>query len=622
MWPRVSAVQPRNCVSVEQSESRLGKGARANERKAAPADRQLDTVQRNKTIMAEAVPITDTPEIREQLERILTSNSFRRLRKLQALFEYLVAETIEGRASQLTQKKIAAAVFHLTDAFDPQTEVTVRVSAGRLRTSLQKYYRTEARPGEPRIHLPQGHYYVAFDQSSRISPPEIPPLAPAKRISQSDMVGELGINLVQRLCLEMGFLWHSTGLEAGIDGYIEIRSETGNVTNCIVQVQCKATDRPFEGETPATLDFRCSARDLNYWLTGNAPVILVRCRPRTNEAYWVPLKNYFGDLGRRKSGKITFDKVRDRFDITAKSALQKLAIPVDSGLYLGTHPKPETVYSNLLQLASLPKHYYVAATEYRTPGEVFATLHEFTRNVHGEWILGAKMLTSFHDLSTQPWTAVCDRGSVEELDTIEWAQSADPIRQRQFVQLLNACLRDKLYRKGVKFSRESQCYYFRATQDLSEREYSYQSREHKTSRSVFKGYPKKSDHTQMSYYRHSAFEGRFVRYGNDWYLQVTPNYHFTRDGDRLSRFAPDLLSGIKRLETNQAVHGQVVMWAHLLTERDLFDTGSRFLDFASLLEFPLDAGLDDDAWLKDEDFENRAALQAPAVDDRQVSFLI
>jgi len=572
--------------------------------------------------MAESLPITDTPEIREQVDRILASNSFRRLRKLQALFEYLVAETIAGRASQLTQRKIAAEVFDLRDALDPQSEVTVRVSAGRLRSSLQKYYRTEARPDELFIHLPQGHYYVAIDQSKRIRQPELTSAPLAKKISQNDIVGELGINLVQKLCLEMGFLWHSTGLEAGIDGYIEIRLETGEVTNCIIQVQCKATERPFEAETPSTLEFRCSAKDLSYWLAGNAPVILVRCRPRTNEAYWVSLKDYFSDLTRRKSGKVVFDKTRDRFDVAAKAALHRLATPADSGLYLGTHPKPEIIFSNLLELASLPKHFYVAATEYRTPGEVFATLHEFTRIVHGEWILGAKILTSFHDLSTQPWTAVCDRGSVEELDTNEWAQTEDPIRQRQFVQLLNACLRSKLYRKGVKFSRESQCYYFRATQDLSEREYAYQSREHKASRSVFKGYPKKSDHTQMSYYRHSAFEGRFVRYGRTWYLQITPNYHFTRDGERLSRFAPDLLSGIKRLETNQAVHGQVVMWAHLLTDRDLFDTGPRFLDFASMLEFELEVGLDDDAWLKHEDTEKTAALQAPAVDDRQESFIL
>ena len=243
--------------------------------------------------------------------------------------------------------------------------------------------------------------------------------------------------------------------------------------------------------------------------------------------------------------------------------------------------------------------------------------------MQGEWILGSKTLTSFHDLSVSPWTKVCDRGSVEELDTHEWADTDDPVRQRAFVQLLNACLRDKLYRKGIKFSWDNQCYYFRAAQDLSERVYVYQSREHRTSRSVFRGYPNKRDHTRMSFYRHSAFAGHFVRYAQRWYLQITPTYHFTRDGERLSRYAPDLLSGIKRLETNQAVHGQVVMCAHLLTERSLFDVGPQFLQFGSLLDFRLDVGLEDDAWLnREDDPEKRAALQAPPVDDLQRSLVL
>src|SRR5437879_5041708 len=261
-------------------------------------------------------------------------------------------------------------------------------------------------------------------------------------------------------------------------------------------------------------------------------VMLVRCREKTNEAFWVSLKDYFRDPMLRKSGKIIFDKARNRFDSNVKVALQHLAVP-DSGLYLGTRPKNEVLYSNLLVLGSYPRYYYVAETAYRTAAEVFATLRDFTKTVHGEWILGGRMFTSFHDLSTRPWSDVCERGTVERLDTREWALSDDPVRQRQFVQLLNACLRDKLFRKGIKFSRENQCYYFRAPQDLSNREYGYQSREHRTSRWVFKGYPNKRDHTRMSYYRHSAFGGRFVRYDSNWYLQITPSYHFTRTGERL-----------------------------------------------------------------------------------------
>lgn len=439
-----------------------------------------------------------------------------------------------------------------------------------------------------------------------------------KKIPQTGIVGQQGVNLIESVCLKMGFLWHPTGLEAGIDGYIEIRNDTtGEVTNCIIQVQSKATEQEFECDTGSAFEYRCSQKDIDYWLAGNAPVILVRSRPKTDEAYWVSVKDQFKDPVARKDRKLVFDKVRDRFDVNARAALENLAIPADSGLYIGAKPKQEVIYSNLVKVAQLPEHFYVASTEFRTPPEIFAALHEQTYHAPGEWILGNKMITSFHDLRDRPWTAICDPGTADELDTEEWAQTTDPVRQREFVALLNACLRQKLFPKGIKFSKDLGLYYFRATKDLSDREYAYQSRENRTDRWVFKGYPKKSDPSRMSYYRHSAFEGRFIRYGSDWFLQVTPNYHFTRDGGQPSRFAADLLSGVKRMENNQAVHGQVVMWANVLTERSLFDTGPQFLDFTAPQQFQLDVGLEDKAWLKREDNEKRAALEAPAPDERQ-----
>jgi len=572
--------------------------------------------------MDQMLPITDTQQIREQIARIAVSNSFKRRRRLLGLFEYLVTETLAGRHDLLTQKKIAHAVFRLGDRFDPQSDGTVRIAAARLRTAIEEYYKRESAPDELRILMPPRRYYIAFEKPDEVVKTDVALPNPRKKIGHSDIVGELGISLIGRISLEMGFVWYPTRLEAGIDGYIEIRSETGVVTNCVIQVQCKATEGQFDAETPSTLEFRCSPKDIDYWMSGNAPVILVRCRPSTNEAYWISIKDYFGDLNRRKSGKVIFDKLKNRFDATAKQALQRLAVPADSGLYLGSPPKTEVVYSNLLQVARLPAKYYLAVTEYRTRAELFAALREISATVHGEWILGNKMLTSFHDLSGRPWSQVCERGTMEALDTSEWAATDDPVRQKQFVQLLNACLRSLLYRKGVKFSRDNWCYYFRAPRDLSEREFAYQSREHNTSRLVFRGYPKKSDQSQMSYYRHSAFGGRFVRYGSTWYLQITPTYHFTRDGERVSRYAPDLLSGIKRLETNQAVHGQVVMWAQLLKDRSLFDAGPSFIEFSSLVQFQLEAGFDDESWLKHEDPERHAGLEPQLFGSPQVRLMI
>jgi hypothetical protein len=76
--------------------------------------------------------------------------------------------------------------------------------------------------------------------------------------------------------------------DLGIDGEIEICDpQTGEATNLILRVQVKATAQPFQRESSDSFEYFCDRRDLDYWLRGNAPVILIVCRPDTNEAYWV-----------------------------------------------------------------------------------------------------------------------------------------------------------------------------------------------------------------------------------------------------------------------------------------------------------------------------------------------
>jgi len=132
-----------------------------------------------------------------------------------------------------------------------------------------------------------------------------------KQIHGHSILAQQGVNLIATIVADMGFMWTPTSgsSDAGIDGFIEIRNrETGEATNLIVQAQSKATGREWENETAEGFWFRCDDRDLDYWLEGNAPVILVVSRPSTGEAYWVSLKDYFVDLERRKAKKIFFRK--------------------------------------------------------------------------------------------------------------------------------------------------------------------------------------------------------------------------------------------------------------------------------------------------------------------------
>lgn len=425
----------------------------------------------------------------------------------------------------------------------------------------------------------------------------------AKKIHKSSIIGQQGINFVEKIVLGMGFLWYPTGgIEAGTDGFIEIRdSDTGVARNLIIQVQSKATLGPFQSETPSSFEFTCEARDLDYWLQGNAPVILVVSRPNTEEAYWVSVKDHFRDAERRKTCKARFDKQRDRFDDTCKGALIQLAVPRDAGVYVAPPPVQETLYSNLLLVSSFASYIYTADTDHRTYKSLWRELRALGGKIGCEWMLKEKRLLSFHNLEEFPWRQICDLGTLERFDAEEWAYSYDPDRQREFVQLLNLALREKVW-PHVRYNERNECYYFQMNRDLSDRKIAYQTHSGRTvPRTVFKGYRSKRDPKKISFYRHSAFEGQFRHFDGIWYLEITPTYYFTWDGQRRDRWHEDRLKGIKRLERNPGVFGQLMMWADYLSRPgDMVTPSYPFLEFGTLQQFDIDVGIDDKAWLESE----------------------
>ena len=438
----------------------------------------------------------------------------------------------------------------------------------------------------------------------------------AKKIHPNTIKGQRGINLIEAIVLEMDFLWYPTGqVEAGIDGVIEIRDPvTGAVTNAIIQVQSKATDRPFVAETESSFEYLCDARDLAYWMAGNAPVLLIVSRPNAREAYWVSIKEYFAESARLKTRKVVFDKVRDRFDASAscRQAIINLAVPRDVGLYLAPQPKRERLYSNLLSVASYAERLFVAETEYRKPKELWGVVSGRGLSIGGEWILRGKHIYSLHDLRVPPWDSLCDRGTVEDFATEEWANAADPTKRHQFVDLLNRCLVEKGRTLGLAYDTNHanhEHYYFRATADLSRRIVRYRSLTKNATRTVFESYRSKTRPDQIAYYRHSAFEGRFRRYDGAWFLEITPTYHFTWDGYHEDRYYKDRLKGIKQLERNSAVLGQLLMWADYLCQQDsLFSAQPSLLQFGSLRTLDIDAGVFDEVWRGQEEGDEAQTL--------------
>ena len=428
-------------------------------------------------------------------------------------------------------------------------------------------------------------------------------MSQGKKVTSQSLIGQSGINLIERIVQDMGYIWRPTPIyDVGIDGEIEIRDPTsGEMTNAIIKVQSKATTKQFQSETDNSFEYRCEQKDLDGWLRGNVPIVLVVCRPDTDEAYWVSIRDYFRDPAIQKTSKVLFDKQRDRFDTSCAAALKKLALPKDSGTYFAPLQKTETLYTNLLKVTSLAPKIYVAGTNYRREGSIWRNFNSMEVKVGSEWILTDKKIFSFHKLDEPPFDAICDLRTCESFDTREWSDSKDEDTKRQFVKLLNKCLREKTKLLGLEFNETHKHYHFRPTRELRIRKVSYQSLKKKVSREVFKQYVKKNDPTQKTYCRHSAFKGHFLRLSNEWYLEIFPTYHFTSDGYWKHMFRDELLQGIKRMDRNPAVLGQLLMWADYLSQSTLFSSEYPFLHFGQLATVDINTSLPDSVWSESEE---------------------
>lgn len=418
---------------------------------------------------------------------------------------------------------------------------------------------------------------------------------PPKTLSSTAIKGQRGINTIERFILDMGSRWSPSGPgEVGIDGYIELFDPaSGHALGTTIAAQSKALTT-LAHETADGFDYWCEQRDLDYWLAGNWPVILVICRARTDEAYWVSIQDYFATPERRKSTKVSFKKSEHRFSKDSFRALAQLAVP-RAGLYLAPARKTELLHSNLLPIDELPNELSIADTDCRSAHDVWTALRNEGSDADAAWILSGKRIYAFHDLGNGPWRKVCDVGTHERFPTADWSHSTDPDRRRIFVNLLNLTLKGQVGNFARYWPRED-CYAIKGRP----RKIGYTSLKRTSRISAITQYSKKvEDGRTFVWWRHLAFHPQFRFLDGTWYLEITPTYLFMKEGgvDR-DRFHEDRLRGIKRLEGNRAVLSCVLLWASLLRpSQGLFDIDAPLIKFGELSTFSLDVGIDDKQWL-------------------------
>lgn len=100
--------------------------------------------------------------VREHLERVLHSPHFDGSARSRDFLRFVVNEVLTGRGERLCQGAIAVAVFGRGGDFDAVIDPIVRVQAGRLRRSLERYYLLAESLDSVRIELHKGSYAPIF----------------------------------------------------------------------------------------------------------------------------------------------------------------------------------------------------------------------------------------------------------------------------------------------------------------------------------------------------------------------------------------------------------------------------------------------------------------------------
>src|SRR5215467_5210393 len=116
----------------------------------------------------------------QQIERLTKSHSLHSSESLCRLLRYLAEHSLDHPGVALKEYQIATEVLGRPPGFDPQSDSTVPVQAGRLRVKLAEYYANEGALDPIVVEIPKGSYALTFHVRPGVSAATVgPSLVPA-----------------------------------------------------------------------------------------------------------------------------------------------------------------------------------------------------------------------------------------------------------------------------------------------------------------------------------------------------------------------------------------------------------------------------------------------------------
>jgi hypothetical protein len=161
----------------------------------------------------------------QQIDRLTKSHSLHSSESLCKLLRYLAEQSLDHPGIALKEYQIATEVLGRPPGFDPQSDSTVRVQAGRLRVKLAEYYAHEGVDDPILVEIPKGSYALTFQARApraTAQPPQTLILEPQLKKPEAVRplrgwilaVGTLAVLLAAASATIAILLWQRTRLES------------------------------------------------------------------------------------------------------------------------------------------------------------------------------------------------------------------------------------------------------------------------------------------------------------------------------------------------------------------------------------------------------------------------
>ncbi len=106
--------------------------------------------------------VSEKEQYLAQIERLVSSHVLHGSESLCKLLRYLAEHELDHPGAHPKEYQIATEVFGRRADFDPQSDSTIRVQAGRLRLKLAEYYGSAGAEDPIVVELPKGSYALSF----------------------------------------------------------------------------------------------------------------------------------------------------------------------------------------------------------------------------------------------------------------------------------------------------------------------------------------------------------------------------------------------------------------------------------------------------------------------------